>query len=67
MTRTPPTFAQIAEWGMAAICPDEVKRADAVRNLTFAYYLQREIISNLEARIEQLESERRHALSANVG
>ncbi len=57
MSRTPPTYAQVAEWGMAAVTSDQEKRAEAVKSLTFAVYTQKEIAANLEARVEQLQME----------
>ncbi len=52
MSQAKPTHAEIAEWAFAALCPDEDKRAKAVRNLTFALYRQEEEINNLRSRLE---------------
>ncbi len=52
MSQSDPTLQEIAEWGFAALCPDEEKRAKAVRSLTHALYNQKEEIHNLRSRLE---------------
>ncbi len=56
MSASDPTLAEIAEWGLAALCPDEDKRARAVRNLTFALYSRMEEVHNLQNKLERYTS-----------